>query len=43
MSLFRSAELQGLNPIEHVLQLATATIANQPLAPLGAQTLKQAA
>lgn len=43
MSLFRSAELQKLNPVEHVLQLAKAAIAGKPRAASHAQPLKQAA
>ncbi|MGH8614169.1 MAG: hypothetical protein ACREYF_19600 [Gammaproteobacteria bacterium] len=30
MTLFRSAEIQGLNPVKHVLQLTQTTLATIP-------------
>jgi hypothetical protein len=43
MSLFRTAELQGLNPVEDILQLAQATITNEPNPALYPATVKKAA
>ena len=31
LSLFRSAQLQGLNPVDYVLQLARAAISGEPI------------
>lgn len=43
MTLFRTAELQGLNPVENVLQLAQATIASEHNAALCPANVKKAA
>jgi hypothetical protein len=42
MTLFRSAQLQGLNPVEHVLQLARTTLEAKPT-PASASEDKKAA
>ena len=43
LSLFRSAELQSLNPFEYVLQLAQATLAGQSTDTIAPDQLKKAA
>ena len=43
LTLFRSAELQSLNPFEYVLQLAQATLAGQTTDTLAPDQLKKAA
>ena len=43
LSLFRSAQLQGLNPVEYVLQLARATLAGESTDIIAPDQLKKAA
>jgi hypothetical protein len=43
MSLFRSAQLQGLNPVEHVLQLARTTLEAKPTLASASEDFKKAA
>jgi transposase len=43
MSLFRSAQLQGLNPVEHVLQLAHTTLEAKPTPASASEDFKKAA
>ena len=43
MTLFRSAQLQGLNPVEHVLQLARATLEAKPTLKSASEDFKKAA
>jgi transposase len=43
MSLFRSAQLQGLNPVEHVLQLARTTLEAKPTSASASEDFKKAA
>jgi transposase len=43
MTFFRSAELQGLNPVKHVLQLARTTLEAKPTPASDAVDLKKAA
>jgi len=42
MSLFRTAELQGLNPVEHALQLAQTTLAARTTTPSNSELKKVA-
>jgi len=43
MTLFRSAQLRGLNPVDHVLQLARAAISGESTATIAPDQLKKAA
>ena len=43
MTLFRSAALQGLNPVEHVLQLAQTTLTTKPTRAGESEDLKKTA
>ena len=43
MTLFRSAQLQGLNPVDHVLQMARAAISCESTATIAAEQFKKAA
>jgi hypothetical protein len=43
MSLFRSAQLQGLNPVEHVLQLAHTTLEAERTPKNASEDFKKAA
>lgn len=43
LSLFRSAQLQGLNPVDYVLQLARAALAGESTATIAPDQLKKAA
>jgi transposase len=43
MTLFRSAQLQGLNPVDHVLQMARTSISSESTATIAAEQLKKAA
>ena len=43
LSLFRSAQLQRINPVEYVLQLARNEISAQPTGPIASAQLKKAA
>ena len=43
MTLFRSAALQGLNPVEYVLQLVHTTLKAKPSRPSNSENLKKAA
>jgi len=43
MTLFRSAQLQGLNPVDYVLQMARTAISSEFTATIAAEQLKKAA
>ncbi len=43
LSLFRSAQLQGLHPVEYVLQLARAAISGESSGTIAPDQLKKAA
>jgi hypothetical protein len=43
LSLFRSAQLQGLNPVEYVLQMAVSALAGESTAMMAPEQIKKAA
>ena len=43
LSLFRSAQIQGLNPVEYVLQLAKSALAGESTDMIAPEQLKKAA
>ena len=43
LSLFRSAQLQGLNPVEYMLQMGRATLAGEATDTIAPDQLKKAA
>ena len=43
LSLFRSAQLQGLNPVEYVLQMATSALVGESTAMMAPEQIKKAA